>query len=234
MRSLSRLRSVDFYKKIPSDLTEATLTGAGLSIVASVVMALLLVLVCARVRTASSPACAMHAVVRCSHACAAHARAHQGRPPRSAHTRRQPHAPAAAGRRSLRAPPTCASRHAHAQELSAFMRVQTVSEMVVDRSDSSELLKVTFNIRWARAARGVGVGGGSGGFQEPQNAAAARPARPGAAHADDARALARAPPPSGLHERARAARHHGRPTRRQQPSAPPPRCPPPQLPRAVL
>lgn len=47
-RSLSRLRSVDFYKKIPSDLTEATLAGAGLSIAASVIMALLLVLVRAR------------------------------------------------------------------------------------------------------------------------------------------------------------------------------------------
>jgi hypothetical protein len=27
--------------------------------------------------------------------------------------------------------------------------VQTVSELVVDRSASNELLKVTFNIRWA-------------------------------------------------------------------------------------
>lgn len=47
-RSLSRLRSVDFYKKIPSDLTEATLTGAWLSIVASIIMSTLLVLVSAR------------------------------------------------------------------------------------------------------------------------------------------------------------------------------------------
>jgi hypothetical protein len=44
-RSLSRLRSVDFYKKIPSDLTEATLTGAWLSLAASIIMATLLVLV---------------------------------------------------------------------------------------------------------------------------------------------------------------------------------------------
>jgi hypothetical protein len=44
-RSLSRLKSVDFYKKIPSDLTEATLTGAWLSIAASVIMSSLLVLV---------------------------------------------------------------------------------------------------------------------------------------------------------------------------------------------
>lgn len=44
-RSLSRLKSVDFYKKIPTDLTEATLTGAWLSIAASVIMSLLLVLV---------------------------------------------------------------------------------------------------------------------------------------------------------------------------------------------
>ena len=80
-RTLSRLRSVDFYKKIPSDLTEATLTGAWLSIAASVIMALLLVL-----------------------------------------------------------------------ELAAFLRVQTVSELVVDRSPSNELLKVC-----------VGGGGGQGG-----------------------------------------------------------------------
>ena len=44
-RSLSRLKSVDFYKKIPTDLTEATLTGAWLSIAASIIMAMLLVLV---------------------------------------------------------------------------------------------------------------------------------------------------------------------------------------------
>jgi hypothetical protein len=50
MRVFSKLRSVDFYKKIPSDLTEATLTGAWLSLAASVIMATLLVLVrlCAR------------------------------------------------------------------------------------------------------------------------------------------------------------------------------------------
>ncbi|KAI8472288.1 MAG: protein disulfide isomerase [Monoraphidium minutum] len=74
-RSLSRLRSVDFYKKIPADLTEATLTGAWLSLAASALMALLLVL-----------------------------------------------------------------------ELSSFLRTQTVSEMVVDRSASNELLKITFNL----------------------------------------------------------------------------------------
>eukprot|EP00775_Hariotina_reticulata_P009534 gene9534-9698_t len=43
-RTLSRLKSVDFYKKIPSDLTEATLTGAWISIVAAIVMVMLLVL----------------------------------------------------------------------------------------------------------------------------------------------------------------------------------------------
>ncbi|GBF88062.1 disulfide-isomerase [Raphidocelis subcapitata] len=74
-RTLSKLRSVDFYKKIPADLTEATLTGAWLSIAASVIMSTLLVL-----------------------------------------------------------------------EFAAFLRVQTVSELVVDRSASNELLKITFNI----------------------------------------------------------------------------------------
>jgi thiol-disulfide isomerase/thioredoxin len=42
--SLGRLRKVDFYKKVPADLTEATLTGAWLSISASLIMAMLLVL----------------------------------------------------------------------------------------------------------------------------------------------------------------------------------------------
>jgi len=48
-RTLSRLRSVDFYKKIPADLTEATLTGAGLSIAAALIMSTLVVLVRGRV-----------------------------------------------------------------------------------------------------------------------------------------------------------------------------------------
>lgn len=40
------------------------------------------------------------------------------------------------------------------QELSSFLRVQTVTEMVVDRTASNELLKVTFNIRWVSWGRG--------------------------------------------------------------------------------
>lgn len=39
----SKLKSVDFYKKIPSDLVEATVTGAWLSIAASVLMSFLLI-----------------------------------------------------------------------------------------------------------------------------------------------------------------------------------------------
>ena len=81
-RALSRLRAVDFYKKIPSDLTEATLTGAWLSVAASVVMALLLVL-----------------------------------------------------------------------ELSAFLRVQTMSELSIDRGPGDELLKVR-RMEGERAHRG--------------------------------------------------------------------------------
>ncbi|KAK7257327.1 hypothetical protein RIF29_31213 [Crotalaria pallida] len=38
MFSASKLKSVDFYRKIPRDLTEATLSGAGLSIVAALAM----------------------------------------------------------------------------------------------------------------------------------------------------------------------------------------------------
>ncbi|KAG6536684.1 hypothetical protein ZIOFF_001744 [Zingiber officinale] len=35
MISASKLKSVDFYRKIPRDLTEASLSGAGLSIIAA-------------------------------------------------------------------------------------------------------------------------------------------------------------------------------------------------------
>ncbi|KAL6530947.1 Protein disulfide-isomerase 5-4 [Orobanche hederae] len=38
MLSASKLKSVDFYRKIPRDLTEASLSGAGLSIVAAFAM----------------------------------------------------------------------------------------------------------------------------------------------------------------------------------------------------
>ncbi|KAJ8483615.1 hypothetical protein OPV22_016100 [Ensete ventricosum] len=38
MISASKLKSVDFYRKIPRDLTEASLSGAGLSIIAAVAM----------------------------------------------------------------------------------------------------------------------------------------------------------------------------------------------------
>ncbi|CAG7882870.1 unnamed protein product [Brassica rapa] len=41
MVSPTKLKSVDFYRKIPRDLTEASLSGAGLSIVAALVMMLL-------------------------------------------------------------------------------------------------------------------------------------------------------------------------------------------------
>ncbi|KAG2482258.1 hypothetical protein HYH03_018802 [Edaphochlamys debaryana] len=40
-RIFSRLKAIDFFKKIPSDLTEATLTGAWLSIVAAILMVFL-------------------------------------------------------------------------------------------------------------------------------------------------------------------------------------------------
>uniref|UniRef100_A0A7C9AR98 Protein disulfide-isomerase n=1 Tax=Opuntia streptacantha TaxID=393608 RepID=A0A7C9AR98_OPUST len=38
MISSSKIKSVDFYRKIPRDLTEASLSGAGLSIVAAFAM----------------------------------------------------------------------------------------------------------------------------------------------------------------------------------------------------
>lgn len=41
MSATARLKAIDFYRKIPRDLTEATLSGAGLSIVAAVSMVLL-------------------------------------------------------------------------------------------------------------------------------------------------------------------------------------------------
>ena len=37
----ARFKSVDFYRKIPRDLTEATLSGAGISIIAAVILAFL-------------------------------------------------------------------------------------------------------------------------------------------------------------------------------------------------
>jgi hypothetical protein len=46
------------------------------------------------------------------------------------------------------------------QEFAAFLRVQTASELVVDRSASNELLKVTFNIRWGSGGGGVQLGAG--------------------------------------------------------------------------
>ncbi|KAL8172449.1 hypothetical protein V2J09_024253 [Rumex salicifolius] len=41
MSTTSKLKSVDFYRKIPRDLTEATLSGAGLSIIAALAMVFL-------------------------------------------------------------------------------------------------------------------------------------------------------------------------------------------------
>eukprot|EP00197_Chlamydomonas_leiostraca_P009725 CAMPEP_0202865692 /NCGR_PEP_ID=MMETSP1391-20130828/6300_1 /ASSEMBLY_ACC=CAM_ASM_000867 /TAXON_ID=1034604 /ORGANISM="Chlamydomonas leiostraca, Strain SAG 11-49" /LENGTH=473 /DNA_ID=CAMNT_0049545559 /DNA_START=97 /DNA_END=1518 /DNA_ORIENTATION=- len=41
MKLFSKLKSIDFFKKLPSDLTEATLAGAWISIVASIAMAFL-------------------------------------------------------------------------------------------------------------------------------------------------------------------------------------------------
>jgi hypothetical protein len=38
MISSSKLKSIDFYRKIPRDLTEASLSGAGLSIIAALWM----------------------------------------------------------------------------------------------------------------------------------------------------------------------------------------------------
>ncbi|KAF2594108.1 hypothetical protein F2Q70_00043745 [Brassica cretica] len=38
MVSTTKIKSVDFYRKIPRDLTEASLSGAGLSIVAALAM----------------------------------------------------------------------------------------------------------------------------------------------------------------------------------------------------
>jgi hypothetical protein len=44
-RALSKLKSVDFYRKIPADLTESSLTGAALSITAAFSIVLLLLMV---------------------------------------------------------------------------------------------------------------------------------------------------------------------------------------------
>lgn len=117
MRALQRLKSVDFFRKIPTcghagaiapllaiiaplqttlhrDLTEATLSGATISLIAALMMAFLLGMVCAigtHHQQANNPC-----------------------------------------------PPT--------QELSAFMSLDTRSELVVDRSTQGELLRINFNI----------------------------------------------------------------------------------------
>lgn len=44
MKPFAKLKSVDFFRKLPSDLTEATLTGASLSVVATIVMIFLLIM----------------------------------------------------------------------------------------------------------------------------------------------------------------------------------------------
>jgi hypothetical protein len=41
MFSSSKLKSIDFYRKIPRDLTEASLSGAGISIIAALWMVFL-------------------------------------------------------------------------------------------------------------------------------------------------------------------------------------------------
>jgi thiol-disulfide isomerase/thioredoxin len=71
----SKVRNVDFYKKLPSDLTEATLAGASISLVAAGFIILLIIL-----------------------------------------------------------------------EFSAYMHVETKSELVVDRSRHGELLRINFNM----------------------------------------------------------------------------------------
>jgi hypothetical protein len=41
MFSSSKIKSIDFYRKIPRDLTEASLSGAGISIIAALWMVFL-------------------------------------------------------------------------------------------------------------------------------------------------------------------------------------------------
>ncbi|KAJ9521082.1 hypothetical protein QJQ45_022820 [Haematococcus lacustris] len=75
MKVFSKLKAIDFFKKLPSDLTEATLAGAWLSIAATVIMCMLF-----------------------------------------------------------------------SMELYSFLTIQTSTQLIVDRSSPSELLKINFNI----------------------------------------------------------------------------------------
>ncbi|KAJ9521177.1 hypothetical protein QJQ45_022899, partial [Haematococcus lacustris] len=75
MKVFSKLKAIDFFKKSPSDLTEATLAGAWLSIAATVIMCMLF-----------------------------------------------------------------------SMELYSFLTIQTSTQLIVDRSSPSELLKINFNI----------------------------------------------------------------------------------------
>ena len=119
---------MDFYRKLPTDLTEATLSGAAISIATTFIILFLL----GAVRGAKGPPpppCAASAACRLATPpeallCAASA------PPAAAH----PHLPAACF------PLPCL------QELSAYMATQTRTDMVVDRSAHGELLRINFKI----------------------------------------------------------------------------------------
>lgn len=152
---LQRLKSVDFYRKLPTDLTEATLSGAAISIVTTVVILFLLGAVrcsprllprfqpCTQglmLRWLSTRLAACQ--LRWSAACAA-AMVGLPRLPSPALPCVPRLAPPSAQPRSL--PLT-----ALPQELSAFLSTQTRTDMVVDRSAHGELLRINFNISFPR------------------------------------------------------------------------------------
>jgi hypothetical protein len=164
-KMFSKLKSVDFFKKIPrcsprtrpsrdtrppappapltppaarrSDLTEATLTGAWISIAAAVLMCLLFSM-------ASDP----EVVCACGPSVPPAARG------RRAGTPARCRAPRGArrwgpSRRAAQVSDPCMPSPA-AQEFVSFMQTKTTTELIVDQSAQNELLKVTFNIRCGR------------------------------------------------------------------------------------
>ncbi len=144
-RIFARLKSIDFFKKLPSDLTEATLTGAWISIAAAVIMVFLFAAVRTSWRQLQRNSGAEAALPATSGCCVvATAMTDVARlPPSWQNSRIHAHVQALLYWSQERDPSPCL----HLQELMSFMSVSSTTQLVVDRSPQNELLKVNFNIR---------------------------------------------------------------------------------------
>lgn len=164
---------MDFYRKLPTDLTEATLSGAAISIVTTLLILFLLGAVRGAggglwqgvlgrpLQFAACGGCAPREAI----AKVASTGCSRG----SCRVRARSHTPLCRCRHScrcllalFRVPYTLLPCNLHAvpQELSSYMSTQTKTELVVDRSAHGELLRVNFNLSFpqvgARWCAGVG------------------------------------------------------------------------------